>query len=89
MFVFGKVNYRESISTEVLVSIVSTEKLFKKFLNNFLFLKKDQKLNTTFMNFRAFINPKNSFGCDIFIHSRKFIRPKKKTENAIRQINSR
>ena len=40
LFVFGKVNYRESISTEVLVSIVSTEKLFKKFLNNFLFLKK-------------------------------------------------
>ena len=77
MFVFAEVNYRESVNTKMLVSIVSTENLLKKFRNNFLFLKKDQKLKTTFLNFSAFIIPENAFGYDIFIHPRKFIHAKK------------
>ena len=83
MFVFRKVNNRESVGTEVLVSIVSTENLFKKFLNNFHFLKKS-KLKTAFLNFRTFTVAENSFGYGIFIHSRKFIHAKK-PENAIRE----
>ena len=53
LLVFAKVNYRESVSTEVLSSIVSAENLFKEFLNN-SFLKKKQKLKTTFLNFKTF-----------------------------------
>ena len=89
LLVFAKMNYRESVSTPVLVSIVSAEHLFKIFLNNFLFKKKDHKLKTTLLKFRAFIIPENSFGCDVFIHSRKFIHAKKTLKMTSVKVNSR
>ena len=88
MFVFAKVNYRKSVRTkqEVLISTLSTENLFRKFLNNFLFFKKNQKLKTTFSNFGTFIISENVFGYDIYLSIQESFFTQKETENAIREI---
>ena len=88
MFVFAKVNYRKSVRTkqEVLISTLSTENLFRKFLNNFLFFKKNQKLKTTFSSFGTFIISENVFGYDIYLSIQESFFTQKETENAIREI---
>ena len=89
MFVFAKLNNHENVSTEVLVPIVSKENLFKIFFNHFLFFKKNQRLKTTFLNFRTFSIPETSYGYGIFfIHPRRFIHEKKLRMPSVK-VNSR
>ena len=54
LLVFAKVNYRESVSTEVLSSIVSAENLFKEFLNNSFLKKTKTKIKNNFFELQDF-----------------------------------